>query len=317
MKWKQSKPLAASSAELVVKQCVPEEFIDCDVIFSGLDDSVAGTIETMFVCAGFAVFSNAKNHRQDSSVPLVVPTANLSHLNIVSSQRAIVSPKSIAKSSADENSREDAKVSGILVCNSNCSVVGIAVPFAAFEAKFGKGCVSSASVTTLQAISGGGYPGVPSMDVLDNIVPFISGEEDKISSEANKILGSISCDEAGIKYIQKAEISISATCTRVPVLDGHTAVVCIKFAQRLNPTIESLKEALSEYKSEAEIIGCPSAPKRPIVLMEENDRPQPRLDRDTEGGYAVSVGRLREDVSGVWDAMFVSLSHNSKSSISP
>lgn len=311
MKWKQSVPLSTSSAGLIVKECIPEEFADCDLVFSGLDDSVAGSIETAFVSAGIPIFSNAKNHRQDLSVPLVVPTANLSHLDLIPAQRATASATAMPRTSGDNNVQALKASSGLLVCNSNCSVVGIAVPFAALEATFGKGCVASASVTTLQAISGGGYPGVPSMDVLDNIVPFISGEEGKIASEARKILGSISCNEAGVTGIHNAAVRISATCTRVPVLDGHTAIVSVRFAQRPPPSIENLHGALEGYVSEAQILGCPSAPKRAIVVMEEQDRPQPRLDRETEGGYAVSIGRLREDPSGVWDAMFVSLSHNS------
>ncbi|KAG0646565.1 putative aspartate-semialdehyde dehydrogenase [Hyphodiscus hymeniophilus] len=305
VKWKQSTPLAAASAELVVKECIPEEFFDCDLVFSGLDDSVAGGIETSFVSAGIPVFSNAKNHRQDPLVPLVVPTANLSHLGLIPAQRAKLKATSIPKSSRNGDGNSDIVDTGMLVCNSNCSVVGVAVPFAALEHAFGKGCIASASITTLQAISGGGYPGVPSMDIMDNIVPFISGEEAKISSEARKILGSISYDETGLASIQEAAVKISATCTRVPVLDGHTAVVSVRFAQRPLPTIEALKEALEGFKPEAQTLGCPSAPKRAIVVMREHDRPQPRLDRGIEGGYAVSVGRLREDESGVWDAMFL------------
>lgn len=262
--------------------------------------------------AGIPVFSNAKNHRHDPLVPLVVPTANLSHLDLLHAQRSTMSASLIEQNPKPENDEASRKSTGMLVCNSNCSVVGIAVPFAALEATFGKGCIATASVTTLQAVSGGGYPGVASMDVVDNIVPFISGEEGKIFSEARKILGSVSVDGAGIACIQSSEVSISATCTRVPVLDGHTAIVSVRFAQRPPPAIAAVKEALAGYISEAQSIGCPSAPKRAIVVMEEQDRPQPRLDRDIEGGYAVSIGRLREDISGVWDAMFVSLSHNSK-----
>jgi aspartate-semialdehyde dehydrogenase len=245
-------------------------------------------------------------------VPLVVPTANLSHLDLITAQRVAWSTASTVDNSTGGNDRARRGNTGMLVCNSNCSVVGVAVPFAALEATFGKGCVASASVTTLQAISGAGYPGVSSMDMLDNIVPFISGEEAKISSEARKILGSVSSSDSGIASVQNSDIRISAACTRVPVLDGHTAIVSLKFAKQPSPSIEAIKEALAGYKSEAQRLRCPSAPKRSIIVMEEPDRPQPRLDRGVEGGYAISVGRLRVDESGVWDAMFVSLSHNSK-----
>ena len=163
------------------------------------------------------------------------------------------------------------------------------------------------SVTTLQAVSGAGYPGVSSMDMVDNVVPFISGEEDKLEKEARKILGSLNSSSSGF---QDANVRISCTCTRVPVLDGHTACVSLRFANQPPPAAEDAKKAMREYVSDAQKLGCPSAPSQAIVVMEEADRPQPRLDRETDRGYAVSVGRVREDLSGVWDLMFVALSHN-------
>jgi aspartate-semialdehyde dehydrogenase len=147
------------------------------------------------------------------------------------------------------------------------------------------------------------------MDIIDNIVPFISGEESKIESEACKILGSVNAESTG--FVNQ-ELRISAACNRVPVLDGHTACVSLRFAKRPPPSAEEVKVALEEYVSEAQKIGCPSSPKNAIVLHHQPDRPQPRLDRETDRGYAVSVGRVRDDPSGIFDVMFVALSHNSE-----
>ena len=234
------------------------------------------------------MFSNAKNYRRDPLVPLVVPTVNLSHLNVLKHQRQHYQLEK-----------------GFLVCNSNCAVIGVVIPFAALQSRFGP--VETVSVVTMQAVSGAGYPGVSSMDILDNVVPFISGEEDKLESEAQKILGTVNSDATG--FIDQ-KMRISAACNRVPVLDGHTACVSLRFAKRPPPSAEEVKQAFREYRSEAQKIGCPSAPSQAIVVMEEPDRPQPRLDRETDRGYAVSVGRVREDVSGVFDIQFVALSHN-------
>lgn len=145
------------------------------------------------------------------------------------------------------------------------------------------------------------------MDIIDNVVPFISGEEDKLETEAQKILGPVNDDKTG--FVDQS-LRISAACNRVPVLDGHTACVSLRFQKRPPPSAEEVKQAMREYVSEAQRIGCPSAPDKAIVVMEEPDRPQPRLDRLTDRGYAVSVGRVREDESGIFDIKFVALSHN-------
>ncbi|KLU83093.1 aspartate-semialdehyde dehydrogenase [Magnaporthiopsis poae ATCC 64411] len=161
----------------------------------------------------------------------------------------------------------------------------------------------------MQAVSGAGYPGVASMDVVDNVVPFIKGEEDKLETEARKILGGLSADATAFE--EQSALRVSAACNRVPVLDGHTACVSLRFANRPPPPAAEVKAALASYVSEAESLGCPSAPKPSIMVFEEDDRPQPRLDRDLSGGYTVSVGRVREDESGIFDIKFVALSHNS------
>ncbi|KAF2229042.1 aspartate-semialdehyde dehydrogenase [Viridothelium virens] len=286
--WKQSLPMSKNLGALIVRKCTPEEFQDCDIIFSGLDSDVAGEVETAFVTANLPLFSNAKNHRRNPLVPLVVPTINLAHLGLIPHQR-----------------RTRSLTRGFQVCNSNCAVIGLVIPFAALQARFGP--VDAVSVVTMQAVSGGGYPGVSSMDILDNVVPFISGEEDKLESEASKILGSM--NEDATAFVDQ-ELRVSAACNRVPVLDGHTACVSLRFKRRPAPGVEEVKAAMREYVSEAQRVGCPSAPEQAIAVMEERDRPQPRLDRETGQGYTVSVGRVREDESGVFDIKFVALSHN-------
>ena len=245
--------------------------------------------EMAFLKANIPVFSNAKNYRKDPMVPLVVPTVNLTHLSLIPHQR-----------------KQHKLDKGFLVCNSNCAVIGIVIPFAALQQKFGP--INIVSVVTLQAVSGAGYPGVPSMDIMDNVVPFISGEEDKLENEAQKILGTI--NDQTTAFNSQKELKISAACNRVAVLDGHTACVSLRFERRPPPSAEEVKQAMRDYVSDVQKLGCPSAPSRAIIVCDEPDRPQPRLDRDAEGGYAVSVGRIREDESGIFDIKFVALSHN-------
>jgi len=252
--------------------------------------------EMEFLMAELAVFSNAKNHRRNALVPLVVPTVNLPHFDVIPYQRKHYGLKK-----------------GVLVCNSNCAVIGIVIPFAAIQKEFG--IVDQVSVVTMQAVSGAGYPGVSSMDILDNVVPFISGEEDKLETEAQKILGTVNSEVTG--FNDQSELKISAACNRVAVLDGHMACVSLRFKNRDGPipTAEAVKKAMREYVSEAQTLGCPSAPQPSILVMEEDDRPQPRLDRNTQNGYTVSVGRIRKDESGIFDLKFVALSHNSEFTI--
>lgn len=245
--------------------------------------------EMAFLKSNMPVFSNAKNYRRDPVVPLVVPTVNLPHLDLIPHQR-----------------KQHSLDRGFLVCNSNCAVIGLVIPFKALIEAFGP--ISQASIVTMQAVSGAGYPGVSSMDIIDNVIPYISGEEDKLESEARKILGTMNKEATAFSDV--TDLKISGTCTRVPVLDGHTAVVSLTFAKRPAPSAEQVKEALRSYTSDAQKLGCPSAPSNAIVVMDEPDRPQPRLDRETDRGYAVSVGRVREDEGGVFDLKFVALSHN-------
>lgn len=312
--WKQAQPIPSAVRDLVVQECVPKHFAECAVVFSGLDSDVAGEIEAAFRSAELAVFSNSKNFRRDPHVPLIVPLVNPSHFSMVPQQRALHSPTPLKK--------------GFILTNANCSTTGVVVPLAALEKAFGP--IESCLITTLQAISGAGYPGVPSLDIYDNVVPYISGEEEKIEWETLKILGGIqeaasaqegaAAAEAGAATDRKAivlkefdmhashPLRISASCNRVPVIDGHTECVSIRFARRPPPSPQQVREALSAYTCEAQSLGCPSAPRQVITVHEEVDRPQPRLDRDHQNGAGVSVGRVRQ--CRVLDIKFVLVANN-------
>ncbi|KAK9353021.1 semialdehyde dehydrogenase [Lipomyces doorenjongii] len=286
VKWRQTATIPQSATELVVVECKASEFVDCDVVFSGLDSDVAGDIEMEFKESGLVVISNAKNYRRAPDVPLVVPLINSFHLDVVA--RRV----------------KQEKKQGFIICNSNCSTAGLVVPLGALIAKFGD--ISDVTVTTLQAISGAGFsPGVLGFDILDNVIPYISGEEEKLEWETKKILGSVAEDDS---FALRSNMTVSAQCNRVAVSDGHLECVSIKFATPHKPSVEEVKQALRDYVCESQTLGCPSAPKQCIYVLEEADRPQPRLDRNRDNGYAISVGRVREDP--VFDFKFIVLSHN-------
>ncbi|KIK63863.1 hypothetical protein GYMLUDRAFT_259535 [Collybiopsis luxurians FD-317 M1] len=325
VKWKQTIPLAglglggvgveklSSSdlsddgriADVVVKGCTPQEFRNCQIVFSGLDADVAGDIESAFRSAEIPIFSNAKNYRRDPNVPLIVPLVNPSHLSIIPQQRRLHSP-TLSK--------------GFIVTNANCSTTGYVIPLAALEKAFGP--IESVLVTTMQAISGAGYPGVPSLDILGNVVPYISGEEEKIEWETLKILGGITESESEVDgdgtplktfdMHQAGGLSplrVSASCNRVPVVDGHMECVSVRFHRRPPPSPQQVREALAAFTPEIQSLGCPSAPRKAIEVFEEPDRPQPRLDvKGNHNGAGVSVGRVRQ--CQVLDVKFVVLSDN-------
>ncbi|EPX71745.1 aspartate semialdehyde dehydrogenase [Schizosaccharomyces octosporus yFS286] len=286
-KWKQSAPMPKKVADMIVKPCDAKEFTHCDIVFSGLDSDYAGEIEKNFRDANIAVLSNAKNYRRTPNVPLVVPTVNTDHLDVLNSQRK--------ESNLDR---------GCIVTNSNCSTAAVVVPLKALQDAFGP--IDKVSVVSMQAISGAGYPGVSSLDMLDNVVPYISGEEDKIEWETRKILGSVNENASSFELNNTV---VSAQCNRVPVIDGHLMCISVKFA-KANPSVSEVHKALVNYVCEAQKLECHSAPKQAIVVFDEScpDRPQPRLDRENQNGYAVSVGRIRSD--SIFDVKFVSLVHN-------
>ena len=241
------------------------------------------------------MFSNAKNYRRDPHVPLIVPLVNTAHFSMIPQQQRLHAP---------------ALKKGFIVTNANCSTTAVVVPLAALERAFGP--IESCMITTMQAISGAGYPGVASLDIVDNIVPYIGGEEEKIEWETLKILGGLAPrDSDGLAEFDmhaRQPLRISASCNRVPVIEGHTECVSVRFARRPPPSPQQVREALQAYTSEAYSIGCPSAPRHTVFVHEEADRPQPRLDRDYQAGAGVCVGRVRQ--CRVLDIKFVVLANN-------
>ncbi|KAG0250234.1 hypothetical protein DFQ27_009503 [Actinomortierella ambigua] len=287
-KWKMAKAMPKEVRQHIVKTCDPrDEFLECDVVFSGLDADVAGEIEMAFMKANIPLFSNAKNYRTHPEVPLIVPLTNSSHFDLIPHQRT--------KHNLDK---------GFLVTNANCSTTGLVVPLGALQDAFGP--LSKVMVTTMQAISGAGYPGVASLDILDNVVPHIGGEEPKMEWETLKILGSLNKDKSGFDLLTNTKVS--ATCNRVPVIDGHLMSVSIEFARQPAPSVEEITRVLENYRTEAQELGCYSAPEHAIIVSQEEDRPQPRLDRDNGNGYSVTVGRIRP--CPIFDVKFTLLIHN-------
>jgi aspartate-semialdehyde dehydrogenase len=246
-------------------------------VFSALDAAVAGEIEQAFAEAGHFVVSNARNYRMDPLVPLLIPEVNAEHLRLVPEQQT----------------RKGWK--GAIVTNPNCSTVVLAMALAPLR-RFD---ISAVLVSTMQAVSGAGYPGVPSLDILSNVVPFIGGEEEKIESETLKILGT-----DGGRTPHAAVIS--AHTTRVPVVDGHTMTISVALHEK--PSLDDISTALRDFRGRPQDLNLPSAPRPPIVVMTEPNRPQPRLDADRGDGMAVSVGRIRP--CKVTHAKFVALGHN-------
>ncbi|PYO62265.1 MAG: aspartate-semialdehyde dehydrogenase [Gemmatimonadetes bacterium] len=254
----------------------PRPPLDCDVIFSSLPGDVAREAEGCFAAADFPVITNSSSYRMDADVPLLVPEVNAEHLGMLDGR----------------------KEQGFIVTNPNCSAIGIALALAPLHRAFG---VEACVVTTLQAISGAGYPGVSAMDITDNVFPFIASEEEKIERETQKILGTL---RGGA--IEPAPFPLSAQCHRVNVQDGHLAAIRVKLARKAD--IAAVRAAFAAFTGVPQQLKLHTAPERPIVVRDEPDRPQPRLDRDAGGGMSVTVGRLFPD--RVLDYRFVVLSHN-------
>ncbi len=264
-------------ARLTVKTC--DGPFEARLLFSGLDASVAGEVETAHARQGHAVVSNSRNHRMDDDVPLLIPEINVDHLAAIEVQRK--------------------KTGGYIVTNPNCSVVGLAMALAPLHRAFE---LQSVAVVTLQALSGAGYPGVASLDVADNVIPYIGGgEEEKIEKEPLKILGRF---EAGA--FRFADFKISASVHRVAVSDGHTMAIFLNTKKK--PDVDQAKRILADFCGEPQALKLPFAPQRPIHVLDGIDRPQPRLDRDRERGMTVSVGRVREDSQ--FDLKLEALVHN-------
>ena len=271
--------MPASVADLTVVACRPDA-VRSPIVFSALDSGVAGEIEAAFAGAGRLVLSNAKNYRMDPDVPLVIPEVNADHLGLLETQRA------------------RRGWSGGIVTNANCAATVAAMALAPVHAAFG---VERVFVTTMQAVSGAGYPGVPSLDILGNVIPYIGDEEPKIEREMNKMLGRL---EAG--RIAEAPFTVSAHANRVPTMNGH--MTCLSIAFEKPVTAEEVHEALSGWEGHAICRGLPSAPSVPLRVMAEPDRPQTRRDVDAGRGMTVSVGRIRPDP--LFHVKFVALGHN-------
>ena len=276
--WRLSGEMPASVRSMIVQP--PQPPLDCELVFSSLPGDIARESEGSFAAAGYPVISNSSAYRMDADVPLLIPEVNHEHLMLLETQR------------------RNQSSGGFIVTNPNCSTIMLALALAPLHARFG---VESVVATTMQALSGAGYPGVASLDVVDNVLPFIENEEEKIEQETTKILGRAT--DGGIK---PAPMAVSAQCHRVNVSDGHMAAVRVKLRQAAS--IEDVHEVLASFSSLPQELRLHSAPPNPIIVRNERDRPQPKRDREAGDGMSVTVGRLKND--SVLDYRFVTLSHN-------
>lgn len=275
VRWQLAGSIPEEVRDIEVTLPNPKPDVDADIVFSALPSDIARSTEEEFAEAGYVVASNASSHRMDKDVPLIIPEVNADHLGLIEEQR--------------RKGRD-----GFIITNPNCSVIIMTLALAPLM-DFG---IDEVRVATMQAVSGAGYEGVPSMGILDNVIPFISGEEEKMEREPLKILG-----EFGGDAIINADFSISASCHRVPILDGHTEAIWVKL--REDVSVDEVKGVFFDFDLRG--LDTPMAPSRPIIVREEGDRPQPRLDRLASDGMSVSVGRIRRDGKGI---KYVALGHN-------
>jgi aspartate-semialdehyde dehydrogenase len=275
--WRLGGRMPESATGLKVEDCKPGNAPR--LVFSATDSSVATEIEQAFAKAGHVVVSNSKNHRMDEDVPLLVPEINPEHLGIIPLQQ------------------RQRGWQGQIVTNPNCSTIVLTMGLAPLK-QFG---IRRVIVTTLQAISGAGYPGVPSMDINANIIPYIGGEEEKVEVETQKILGVYRNGK-----IEPLETKVSAHCNRVPVVDGHTAAISVELDAK--PSGQDILQAFESFSGVPQQRNLPSAPKKPVIYMQDKDRPQPRRDVERENGMAAFLGRLRP--CPVFDYKFLALGHN-------
>jgi aspartate-semialdehyde dehydrogenase len=277
MNWNLAGSTPDSVASMVVEESKPGNAPQ--LLFSAMDASIATDIERAFAQAGHVVVSNSRNHRMERDVPLLVPEINPEHLQLVPSQQQARGWK------------------GKIVTNPNCSTIVLTMGLAPLRGYD----ITKIVATTMQAISGAGYPGVPSMDILGNVIPFIGNEEEKMEQETQKILGDFCGD-----HIDPLPALMSAHCNRVPVVDGHTITVSVEFSSK--PTLADVRDAFDEFTAVPQRRRLPSAPPRPVIYMEEANRPQPRKDAERERGMAAFVGRLR--VCPVLGYKFIVMGHN-------
>jgi aspartate-semialdehyde dehydrogenase len=278
-RWHLDGLIPDAARDLVVKGLDPT--LDCDFVFSALDSSVAGPAEEDFARAGYPVVSNSRNHRMDSDVPLLIPEVNAAHLEAISVQQ-----------------KNRGYGNGFIVTNPNCSTAGLVLVLKPLADAFG---LEKIFVVTLQAVSGAGYPGVASMDIHGNVVPFISGEEEKMESEPQKLLGKWD----GKRFID-AGLGLSAHCNRVPVLEGH--LECVSLSLKKIVSTEEVREVLRNFEVSPELASLPSALRHPVHVLDDENRPQPRRDVNAGNGMAAVVGRIRE--CPLLDIKLTLLSHN-------
>jgi len=289
-RWHMNTPIPAKLANIVVEDAnlVSKAVGKCDFVFSAveLDKSATAALEESYAKNDIPVVSNCSAHRMTADIPMLIPEINESHLKMIDAQR---------------KSRGWKK--GFIVVKSNCTTQTYIAPIYALEKAGYK--IKTMFLTTMQASSGAGYPGVASLDLIDNLVPYIGGEEEKCETEPAKILGEVE----GGKLTLDSSIKISAHCNRVPVIDGHTVCISLEFENKSKkPSKEEIIKIWREFSATPQELNLPMAPKHPIYYTEEENRPQPRKDRGTDKGMAITVGRLRE--CKVFDYRFVSLSHN-------
>lgn len=279
--WIETVPRPDAVSDIVVQECRASEFEGVDFVFSGLDSSIATEVERDFAASGIPVISNVKNYRTDPRVPLLVAEVNSDHIELIPSQ----------------SFSEDGK--GWIVTNPNCVAVPLTMSLKPLYDNYG---IESVVVTSMQAISGAGYPGVPSLDILGNVVPFIGGEESKIREEPLKLLGRLSDGE-----IEHAEIPITATATRVPVINGHLLSVNVKL-KKVPDDIQDVIRVMKSWASPIQDLDLPSAPDFPLQVFDDERYPQPRLHADNENGMQTAVGRIRK--AEVNDISYIAMAHN-------
>ena len=277
-RWRLKTAIPSNIAKMKVSPATPEGAPK--IIFAALDSAIAAELEPKFAEAGCAVVSNSSALRMQEDVPLVIPEVNGSHIKLIDIQPW------------------RKKSGGYVVTNPNCSAIGLVLALAPLQQKFG---LETVMAVTMQAVSGAGYPGVASLDILGNVIPFIKNEEEKMEEETRKLLGRLN----GSKVIS-ADFAMSAQCNRVAVEDGHTESISIRLKKKAKA--EEIIAAWNGYRAEPQELKLPSAPEHPVVYVEANDRPQPRFDIDIGGGMTTVVGRLRP--CGVLDWKFTVLSHN-------
>jgi aspartate-semialdehyde dehydrogenase len=276
--WKQTTPIPESVRALEIRPCTPD--LKCRIVFSGLDANIAGTVEDEFAQAGYVVLSNSKNHRLDADVPLVIPEVNPEHMGLIPIQR------------------RNRKSNGYIVTNSNCTTMFLAMALGPIHQAY---TIEKVFMVSMQAVSGAGYPGVPSLDILGNVIPFIAGEEEKVEIETRKILGKFSG-----QAVELADFPVSAQCNRVAVEDGHTESVSVKLSRKTS--VEEIADLLRGFSGLPQKLQLPSAPENPFIVMEAPDRPQPRFDVNRSNGMATLVGRIRP--CSILDYKFTLLGHN-------